>query len=229
MIEFKEKADKQDNVSVGLLNYPVLMAADILLYGAHYVPLGDDQKQHLELARDLATRLNNRFGNIFTLPFEWKKQLEFSGRDNGVRVRSLRNPEKKMSKSVDDPAGTILLSDKPEDAAKKIMSAETDSVGSIQFDFEKQPGISNLLQISALLANKSLKSVTDEWKGKTSYGDLKKQVADQVSAFLTDFQAKLAKVDEKTVLSKLEQDEKAMNKVADETLLKVQKAVGLRP
>jgi tryptophanyl-tRNA synthetase len=228
MVEFKEKAGKQDNVSVGLLNYPVLMAADILLYGASYVPLGDDQKQHLELTRDLATRLNNKFGDIFTVPHEWKKQLEFTNRES-IRIRSLRNPEKKMSKSIDDPAGTIMLSDKPDEAAKKIMSAETDSVGVINLDFDKQPGISNLLQISALLANKSLQTIADEWRDKTSYGDLKKHVADQVKDFLADLQSKLANVDEKALLAKLEQDEEAMRKVSDATLLKVQKAVGLRP
>jgi tryptophanyl-tRNA synthetase len=229
MVEFKEKADKQDNVSVGLLNYPVLMAADILLYGAEYVPLGDDQKQHLELARDLATRLNNKFGTMFTVPHEWTKQIAFAGRKEGVRIRSLRNPEKKMSKSVEDPAGTIMLSDSSDKAAKKIMSAETDSVGKIQIDWANQPGISNLLQILALLSGKPVEGVAKEWGGKNSYGELKQKVAGQVEAFLADLQGKLTKVDEKALLHKLEEDEKKMNEVANQTLLKVQKAVGLRP
>lgn len=121
MIEFKEKSNRagSDTVSVGQLNYPVLMAADILLYGAKYIPLGDDQKQHLELTRDLAIRLNNKFEkDLFVVPEEWKKQLAFTDR-NSVRIRSLRNPDKKMSKSIEDPAGTIALTDKPEDAAKR--------------------------------------------------------------------------------------------------------------
>src|SRR3989344_5132131 len=227
MVEFKEKAQSQENVSVGLLNYTVIMAADILLYGASYVPLGDDQKQHLELTRDLATRINNKFGDIFTVPHEWKKQLEFTNRES-IRIRSLRNPEKKMSKSVEDPAGTVMLSDNPDLAAKKIMGAETDSLGKVQLDWDKQPGISNLLQIHAALSGESLGTVVDHHKGETNYGDLKNEVADQVKGFLTDLQAKLAKVDEKKLQAKLQEDEAEMNKAANATLLKVQKAVGLR-
>ncbi len=229
MTQYKEKGESQENQTAGLFTYPVLMAADILLYGAEWVPVGDDQKQHLELARDLATRLNNKFGELFIVPHEWKKQLEFASRDNGVRIRSLRNPEKKMSKSVSDPAGTIMLSDSPEEAAKKIMSATTDSEGVIKLDWERQPGISNLLQITALLSNTPLHDAAREWEGKTSYGDLKQHVAELVKDFLVDVQAKLAEVDEQTLLSKLEQDEEKMRHVANETLAKVQRAVGLRP
>lgn len=230
MIEFKDKSQKlgNDSVSVGLFNYPVLMAADILLYGAQWIPVGEDQRQHIELTRDLAMRMNNKFGELFTIPEAWSKQLEFTKREN-VRVRSLRNPEKKMSKSVDDPAGTIMLTDKPEDAAKKVMSATTDSVGSIKLDWAKQPGISNLLQILALLEGSDLLEADKSWEGKSSYGDLKAKTAEKVKQFLTDLQAKLVEVDEKALMKKLEQDEEAMNKVANETLLRVQKAVGLRP
>ena len=229
MIEFKDKSQKigTDTVSVGQFNYPVLMAADILLYGAKWIPLGDDQQQHLELTRDLANRMNNKFGELFIVPEEWKKQLEFTNRES-IRVRSLRNPDKKMSKSVEDPAGTIMLSDKPDAAAKKVMSATTDSVGSIHLDWAKQPGISNLMQVSALLQGQTLKNVVKEWEGKSSYGDLKSKVANQVEQFLIDLQAKLTKVNESELLKKLEQDEEAMCKVANLTLLKVQKAVGLR-
>lgn len=216
-------------VSTGLFNYPVLMAADILLYGAQWVPVGEDQRQHLELTRDVAIRMNNKFHDLFTVPEDWAKQLEFANRHAGVRIRSLRNPEKKMSKSVEDPAGTIMLSDSPEEAAKKVMSATTDSVGTIHFDFDKQPGVSNLLQMLALLSNKSLDDVIHDWDGKSSYGDLKTAVADAIKAFLTDFQGKLAQVNESDLLDKLEADEKAMNTVANATLTKVQKAVGLRP
>jgi tryptophanyl-tRNA synthetase len=230
MIEFKDKSQKfgTDTVSVGQFNYPVLMAADILLYDAKYVPLGDDQQQHLELTRDLAIRINNKFGNIFTIPEDWKKQLEFTNRSS-VRIRSLRNPDKKMSKSVDDPAGTIALTDKPDEAAKKVMSATTDSMASIKIDWAKQPGISNLVQISSLLSGKTTDQIVEQWKDKSSYGDFKKEVADLVKQFLTDFQAKLADVDESSLMQKLKQDEKAMAEVANKTLLKVQKAVGLRP
>lgn len=229
MTQFKEKSEGQDAVSVGLFNYPALMAADILLYGAKYVPVGDDQRQHIELARDVAMRLNNKFGEVLTPPEDWDKQLEFSKRQQGVRIRSLRNPEKKMSKSVDDPAGTILLNDDPDEAAKKIMAATTDGVGRVHLDFDKQPGISNLLQIHALLAGESLQAVAEHHDGQASYGDLKQEVADQVKQFLTELQAKYAAVDQKQIQTKLEKDEAAMRQVASATLLRVQKAVGLRP
>lgn len=217
------------HVSAGLFNYPALMAADILLYGATYIPVGEDQRQHLELTRDVAIRMNNKFGELFVVPEDWNKQVEFADRTAGVRIRSLRNPEKKMSKSVDDPAGTILLSDNPDEAAKKVMSATTDNEGSIRYTFERQSGVSNLLQISALLAGRNVDEVAKEWEGKNSYGDLKSHVAEQVKGLLTDLQAKYAAVNESSLSSKLEQDENTMRKTADETLLKVQRAIGLRP
>jgi len=229
MTEFKDKSGNQENVSVGLFNYPVLMAADILLYGATWVPVGEDQRQHLELTRDLAVRLNNKFGEILTVPAEWSKQLEFIGLDKGVRVRSLRNPDKKMSKSVEDPAGTIMLSDSPEEAGKKVMAATTDSVGQINYDWDKQPGIANLLQMLALITDRPQPEVNDTWKGKSSYGELKTEVAKAVHDFLMSFQSKLAEVDEAKLTGKLETDESAMSEVANQALLKVQQAVGLRP
>ena len=232
MTQFKDKAAslKTESVSVGLFNYPALMAADILLYGAKYVPVGDDQNQHIELARDLAIRLNNKFEQALLSPPEpWAKQLEFMNLESGARIRSLRNPEKKMSKSIDDPSGTIMLSDNPAEAAKKVMRAETDSIGEIRYDFIERPGISNLLQMVALLTGRSQADVNTEWEGKSSYGDLKKAVAGAVEQFLADLQDKLAAVDEQELIAKLEIDERAMNEVANATLLKVQRAVGLRP
>jgi tryptophanyl-tRNA synthetase len=205
------------------------MAADILLYGAKWVPVGDDQRQHLEFTRDLAMRMNNKFGELFTIPEGSAKQMEFASRSEPVRIRSLRNPEKKMSKSVDDPAGTIMLSDNPEAAAKKVTEATTDSEANIRFDFEKQPGVSNLLQILALLSGKPQSEINSQWEGKTSYGELKQAAAEAVRGFLTDFQVKLSAVDGQKLMQKLGSDEEAMQKVADTTLLKVQKAVGLRP
>lgn len=230
MTQFKDKSGGQnDTVSVGLFNYPVLMAADILLYGARWVPVGEDQRQHLELARDLGQRMNNKFGDLFNIPEAWDKQLEFASRDNGVRIRSLATPEKKMSKSITDPKGTILLTDEPSAAAKKIMSATTDSLADIQFDFAERPGISNLLQILSLITTTPLEEVIATWQGKSSYGELKKAVAEAVEAFLTDFQAKYNAVDEHALLAKLKQDEAAMCDVSEKTLIKVQQAVGLRP
>ena len=228
MTQFKDKSEGQESVSSGLFTYPVLMAADILLYGAKWVPVGDDQRQHLELTRDLAIRMNNKFCELFTVPHDWNKQLEFSHRDTGVRIRSLSDPSKKMSKSVEDPRGTILLTDTPAEAAKKVMSATTDSFGEIGFDFKERPGISNLIQMQALLTNQSLDAVISEWTGKTSYGDLKIAVAASVEQFLIDFQAKLTNIDDGGIENKLIESESAMAIVANEKLLQVQQAVGLR-
>lgn len=225
----KEEFFKAGYANVGLFNYPVLMAADILLYGAKWVPVGEDQRQHVEFTRDLAMRMNKKFGHIFVLPEEYSKQVEFSDRKYPVRVRSLRNPEKKMSKSLDDPAGTIMLTDSPNDAGEKIMSATTDSTGKISFDWERQPGIANLLQILALLTQTPQEEVNREWEGKESYGELKKAVAALVRSFLADLQDKLGQVDAQKLMQKLVGDEAKMANVANQTLLKVQKAVGLRP
>ncbi len=228
MTEFKDKSEKTDNVSAGLFDYPVLMAADILLYGAKWVPVGDDQRQHLEFTRDLAVRLNNKFGDLFVVPEPTDKQLEFSGRTDPVRIRSLRNPEKKMSKSVDDPAGTILLSDEPDMAVNKIMGATTDDKASIDFDYQNQPGVSNLLQILALLSSKPQSDVNSSWKGKSSYGDLKSATADAVKAFLSQFQTRLMQITDDQVTNKLTASEQAMEPIARAQLLKTQFAVGLR-
>src|SRR6185437_9065564 len=159
------------------------------------------------------------------------KQHEFFGKDQGLRIRDLQNPSKKMSKSDDLGKGVIFLGNDPEIAAKKIMSAETDSIGTIpaRLNYEQQPGISNLLQMLALLNNQPVQEVIVEWAGKTSYGDLKKAVADKVSIFLADYQERLSKVDELALQTKLETSEIAMNEVANATLLNVQQAVGLRP
>lgn len=230
MTQFKDKSAKleHDRISVGLFDYPVLMAADILLYNATYIPVGDDQTQHLEITRDLGERMNRQFGELFTIPHPVKKQHEFFGKDQGLRIKDLADPTKKMSKSDETGKGVIFLSDTPAVAAKKVMSATTDSVGQINYDPQNQPGISNLLQILALLEGKDLQAVISAYEGQTQYGELKKAVAATVEVFLTDFQAKLAQVDEDTLQAKLEASEAAMNKTANQTLLGVQKAVGLR-
>lgn len=229
MTEFKDKSKNSDNISAGLFDYPVLMASDILLYGAKWVPVGDDQRQHLEFTRDLAMRMNNKFGELFVVPESTDKQLEFSGRAEPVRIRSLRNPDKKMSKSVDDPAGTILLSDEPDEAVKKIMSATTDDLANINFDFEKQPGISNLLQILALLSNESMEQILASWQAKSNYGELKTKTAEVVKNFISNLQVELNKVNEQIVLNKLKESETTAGEIANAKLLNVQKAIGLRP
>jgi tryptophanyl-tRNA synthetase len=230
MTQFKDRSAKlgSDRVSIGVFNYPVLMAADILLYNAKYVPVGDDQTQHLEFTRDIAERLNKQFGDLFKVPEPVAKQHEFFGKDQGLRIRDLIDPTKKMSKSDNSGKGIIFLGDKPEDAALKILSATTDSIGVVKYDPEDQPGISNLLEIYGLLKNYSPKEIADSWETKGDYRQLKKVVANYISEFLTNFQNKLSQVDESKLLQKLESDEAAMAEIANATLLKVQKAVGLR-
>lgn len=214
--------------SVGLFDYPVLMAADILLYGAKYVPVGADQTQHVELARDIAIRMNNKFGDLFTPPEPEKAQITFANQQERLRIRDLANPEKKMSKSDDSGKGVIFLGDSPELAAKKIMSATTDSFAEIKYDHQERPGISNLLDILAALSNQPLNDVITKYEGQNQYGPLKTAVADAVKSFLSDFQQLLSQVDETKLASKLTSSEAAMNTAAQETLLKVQTAVGLR-
>jgi tryptophanyl-tRNA synthetase len=226
MTQFKDRSANlgNDRVSIGVFNYPVLMAADILLYGAKYVPVGDDQTQHLEYTRDIAERMNKQFGELFIVPESVAKQHEFFGKDQGLRIRDLSDPTKKMSKSDDSDKGIIFMGDNPEEGARKIRTATTDSEPIIgQPDMETRPGIANLLQIFELLrpdyGNLS----------HLSYKDFKETVAEEISDFLTSFQAKLSQVDESSLRQKLEADERAMAEIASSTLLKVQQAVGLRP
>lgn len=228
MTQYKEKGEGQSNVSAGLFDYPVLMAADILLYGAKYVPVGADQTQHVELARDIAIRLNNKFGEILTPPEAEKDQIAFSQTTERLRIRDLAKPEKKMSKSDESGKGIIFLGDNPKDAAKKVMSATTDSFGEIQYDHTERPGISNLIDILAALSKRPLEEVIAEYQGQGQYGPLKSAVAEAVEAFLTDFQNNLENVDQAMLENKLEESETAMNIVAAETLMRVQQAVGLR-
>lgn len=223
----------ENEASVGLFNYPVLMTADVLLYGAQYVPVGDDQTQHLEFMRDIALRMNEKFAGtfpegLFTVPLPVAEQHKFFGKDQGLRIRDLLDPTKKMSKSDESGRGVIFMSDTPETAAKKIMGATTDSLANVQFDIKKQPGVTNLLQILALLSGKMQSEVNDGWAGKQSYGELKKAVAECVAGFLQEFQTKLAAVDDQLILAKLAASEEQMNEVANATLLRAQRAVGLR-
>jgi tryptophanyl-tRNA synthetase len=230
MTQYKDKSAKlgDEQISIGLFDYPVLMAADILLYGAKYVPVGEDQTQHLEFTRDIAERMNSRFGELFVVPEPVQKQHEFFGKDQGLRIKDLVDPSKKMSKSDDTGKGCIFLGDSPEEAAKKVMSATTDSVGSILLDYEGQPGISNLLQMLALLTNRNLSDVVKEHAAQERYGDFKAEVAEAIKAFLTDFQAKLAAVNDDELFAAVETNEAKMRDIANQTLMNVQTAIGLR-
>ena len=182
MTQFKDKSSKKENFSVGLFTYPILMAADILLYDADFVPVGVDQKQHVELARDLAQRFNNKYGDTFKLPEPLIPEV-------GSKIMDLQNPTKKMSKSDETYKGVILLLDDEKTIRKKIMSAVTDSENKVYYDVENKPGISNLLTIYSSLTHKSIKEVEQHFKD-SNYGNLKKEVADVVVDRLLDIQNK---------------------------------------
>jgi tryptophanyl-tRNA synthetase len=175
MTQFKDKSARQgtDSTTVGLFAYPMLMAADILLYDTEIVPVGEDQRQHVELTRDLAARFNTRFGQTFVVP-------EVDIVKETAKIYDLANPTAKMSKSAESHAGVIWLLDEPAVTAKKIMRAVTDADGGIYFDRENKPGVANLLTIFSVLAERTVQSIEDEYAGR-GYGDLKKGLAEVVT------------------------------------------------
>lgn len=220
MTQFKDKSSKmkESAIGLGLFAYPVLMASDIILYDASIVPVGEDQKQHVELTRDLVNRFNNRYGDILTMP---KPEM----RKVGARIMSLSDPSKKMSKS--DPKGDIFLKDDLAVIRKKIMSAVTDSGSEVKYDVENKPGISNLLTIYASLKDISIEEAEKEFVGYR-YGDFKKAVADVVVNELDTFQKKYREILESKAYEKvLLEGAKKANEVANKTLNRVKKAVGL--
>lgn len=221
MTQFKDKSQKHaDNVNVGLFDYPVLMAADILLYQTDYVPIGADQKQHMELARNIADRFNGIYGDVFKTP------EPFIGK-SGARVMSLQEPEKKMSKSDTNAKSFILVTDTADVIVKKIKSAVTDSEAAVYYSPEK-PGVSNLMDIYSACTGKSREAIEDEFRGK-GYGDFKAAVAEAVVEELRPIQERLAKLQgEKAYLQETAAKgaEKAA-RIANRTLGKVMKKIGL--
>lgn len=220
MTQYKDKTAKgETSITDGLFTYPCLMAADILLYDADYVPVGQDQKQHVELTRHLAERFNNRYSETFVVPQPLETKV-------GKKIFSLQDPTKKMSKSETDTKGTIDLLDDPAVAKKKIMSAVTDSVGIIQYDPESQPGLANLLTIQSVLANEPIEDIVKRYEGK-GYGELKKEIGQTVFDFLTDLQAKYKKIIESNVIDQiLEEGAKKASYVANKKIRKVYKKIG---
>ena len=221
MTQFKDKTAKgEKNLTAGLYTYPCLMAADILLYNADYVPVGEDQKQHVELTRDLAIRFNNKYSKTFTVPEPLVAKV-------GARIMSLQDPSKKMSKSDETNKGCIYLLDDLKVARKKIMSAVTDSVGIIQLDKENQPGLYNLIEIASSLTNRSMEDIVLEFHDQ-GYGKLKGYVADVVCAELEKIQTRYNEILASHTLEKvLEEGAKKAEKIAHETLEDVKKQVGL--
>lgn len=185
MHQFKEKSKGKENFTAGLFTYPVLMASDIIIYDADYVPVGVDQKQHVEIARDIAQRFNNKYGNTFVVP-------EPIISSTGTKIMDLVDPTKKMSKSSENQNGVIRLLDKPEVVRKKIMRATTDSEMEVRYDEENKPGISNLINIYASLTGKEIKNIEEEFK-ESNYGTFKKAVADVVVSEIENIQERYNK------------------------------------
>jgi tryptophanyl-tRNA synthetase len=222
MTQFKDKSAKggEGAASVGLFTYPVLQAADILLYRPHYVPVGEDQRQHLELTRDLAQRFNSRYKKTLRLPEPYILKAT-------AKIGDLQNPTAKMSKSASSPAGIIEMLDDPQVSAKKIRSAVTDSGSEIRFDAEEKPGISNLLTIYSSLTATSIQELEEQYAGK-GYGDLKKDLADVVVDFVTPFRDRtLELLDDQAHLTQvLEQGRRQAQEVAQATLDDIYQRVG---
>ncbi|AMG62740.1 MULTISPECIES: tryptophan--tRNA ligase [Staphylococcus] len=221
MTQYKDKAQKRtDGIPAGLLTYPPLMAADIVLYNTNIVPVGEDQKQHMELTRNLVERFNSRYNDVLTKP-------EIRMPKIGGRVMSLQEPTKKMSKSDDNQKNFISLLDEPHIAAKKIKSAVTDSDGIIKFDRDNKPGISNLLSIYSSLTDESIQDIEQKYEGE-GYGKLKSDLAEIVKDFLTTFQEKynaFYQSEELDII--LDKGRDKAQKASMKTLKKMEKAMGL--
>lgn len=220
MTQFKDKAEKAANASVGLFTYPVLMAADILLYDTELVPVGEDQKQHVELARDLAIRFNRDFGETFVVP-------EPRIRADGARVMGLDDPTKKMSKSAPSPKNYLSLADDADTLRKKIMSAVTDSGTEIRTD-RNRPAITNLLTLFSVVSGRAVETLELSYAGK-GYGEFKRDLAEAVVAYLAPIQTKLAEFskDPSELRRILDAGAKRANENAEKTVRRARRAVGL--
>ncbi len=225
MTQFKDKSAKggQDRTTVGLFTYPVLQAADILLYQANRVPVGEDQRQHLELTRDLGGRFNHRFGETFVIP-------EPHIIKDTAKITDLQEPTAKMSKSASSPAGIVELLDDPKKSAKKIRSAVTDSGREVYFDEVNKPGVSNLLTVFAALSGRTLDDIATEYNGR-GYGDLKKDLGQLVEEFTTPFRARtLELLDDRAELDAILHDgAQRARAVAAKTLADAYERVGFVP
>ena len=220
MTQYKDKARKQqENITVGLFDYPVLMAADILLYQTDLVPVGDDQRQHLELTRDLAIRFNRDYGETFKVPDAYIPKA-------GARIMSLSDPLKKMSKSDDDPNGCVLLMDDVDTIQKKFKRAVTDSGTEIRFD-ESRPAINNLLEIFHLITNRSQQEVEDHFAGK-GYAQLKGDLADATVEFLRPIQQRVREITDEQLDQILNQGSEKARQIASVTLQQVFEKTGLQ-
>jgi tryptophanyl-tRNA synthetase len=223
MTQFKDKIAKGQQANVGLFAYPMLMAADILMYDAAYVPVGEDQRQHLEITRDLAERFNTRFGETLVVPDAYIVK-------ESAKIMDLQDPTSKMSKTTSGPKGLIDLMQDPAKMAKNIRSAVTDTGGEVRYDVDDKPGVSNLLVIHSVLSGTRVEELEREFVGK-GYGDLKKAVADVVVDKLTPFQARMTELlDDPAELDRILADgADRAREVAAGTMGRVREAVGLLP
>ncbi len=223
MTQFKDKTAKGQNANVGLLTYPMLMAADILMYDAAFVPVGEDQRQHLEITRDLAGRFNTRFGEALVVPEPYIVK-------GAAKIMDLQDPTSKMSKTGSSPKGLIDLMQEPAKIAKNIRSAVTDTDAEIRFDPEGKAGVSNLLVIHSTLSGTSIEDLESSFAGR-GYGDLKKEVADVVVAAVEPFQARMAELlDDPAELDRiLASGAERARVVAQATMIRVRERVGLLP
>ena len=224
MTQFKDKVAKGQNANVGLLTYPMLMAADILMYDAAYVPVGEDQRQHLEITRDLAERFNTRFGEGgLVVPEPWIVK-------GAAKIQDLQDPTAKMSKTGSSPKGLIDLMQDPAKIAKNIRSAVTDTDGEIRYDVEHKPGVSNLLVIHSILSGTPVQDLERSFEGR-GYGDLKKEVADVVVEALTPFQSRMSELlaDPAELDRILASGAERARAVAQTTMQRVRERVGLLP
>ncbi len=222
MTQFKDKAAKHaDNINSGLFTYPVLMASDILLYNADLVPVGEDQKQHLEITRDIAERFNSIYGDTFKIPEVYIGEV-------GARIMGLQNPTAKMSKSAKDPMDKILLTDSSEDIRKKLKRAVTDSENCVRFDKENKPGVSNLMGIYGIIKNKTMDKIEEEFKGK-GYGEFKNAVAEAIIERLEPLQNRYNELIENPDKLKAiyEKGDKKAEEKANNILKNVYRKVGL--
>lgn len=220
MTQFKDKSKKNANFSAGLFTYPVLMASDILAYDADYVPVGIDQKQHVEIARDIAIRFNKKYGEVFKVP-------DVMISDSGTKIMDLVNPEKKMSKSSDNPKGVIRLLDDLDVIRKKIMSATTDSEMVIKYDMEKKPGISNLINIYSALTGLDIKEVENKFLGY-NYGDFKKEVSEVVVKEVAKIQERYEEILESSYLNEvLDQGALKTREIAKNKYFLMKERIGL--
>ncbi len=219
MTQFKDKGKGSDSAGAGLFTYPILMAADILLYKAHLVPVGNDQKQHIEITRDLANRFNHKYGDTFVIP-------DYKGIEVGARIMALDDPLKKMSKSAENIHSRISLLDSPDKVKKSIMKATTDSEGVIRLDWENKPGVSNLLTIYSAFTDRKIDDIVGQYEG-AGYGQLKKDLVEIINESLTPIRKAFEeKRNSEELMDILKDGRERASEIAEQTMKEVRDKVG---